>query len=136
MNVARDGLGRLLAAAALGAGAALSGGFAAAQEGAEAVEEEIVVTALRRETNLLETPLAVSAFTGDELERTGADGLEEFLQFAPGVSFDRSANGQQTIYIRGMASAYGNTPIGMYIDEVPFTALTVTLSPTGMRLRL
>ncbi len=91
--------------------------------------EEIIVTALKRETKLLETPLAVSAFTGDELERIGADGLEEFLQFAPGVSFDRSVDGQQRIYIRGLASIFGNSPIGFYIDEVPFTALTVTLTP-------
>lgn len=129
MTVTRERSARALAAVGIGAGLLLSGGPAVAEEGAEAVDEEIVVTALRRETNLLETPLAVSAFTGDDLERTGADGLEEFLQFAPGVTVDRSASGQQTIYIRGLASAFGNTPVGMYIDEVPFTALTVTLSP-------
>ena len=91
--------------------------------------EEIVVTALKRETNLMETPLAISAFTGEDLERVGADGLEEFLQFAPGVAMDRSTSGQHAIYIRGLASTYGNSPIGFYIDEVPFTALTVTFIP-------
>ncbi len=93
------------------------------------VIEEIIVTALKRETNLLETPLAISAMSGEMLEQTGADGLEEFLQFAPGTSIERSNQGSQVIYIRGLASSFGNSPIGMYIDEVPFTALTVTWTP-------
>ena len=99
-----------------------------AQDG-DGVSEEIVVTALKRETNLIETPLAISAMSGDMLEQTGADGLEEFLQFAPGTSIGLSNQGSQVIYIRGLASSFGNSPIGMYIDEVPFTALTVTWTP-------
>lgn len=111
---------------------ALSGEAVQAQttnEEPKADDREIVVTALKRETRLLETPLAISAINGEELERIGADGLEEFLQLTPGVAIDRSNNGNQNIYIRGLASSFGNSPIGFYIDEVPFTALTVTFTP-------
>ncbi|MEM8986654.1 MAG: TonB-dependent receptor [Pseudomonadota bacterium] len=103
----------------------------AAQDAVPQIDErdQIVVTALKRETNLLETPLSISAFSGDQLENSGADGLEEFLQFAPGVQFDNSANGAQRIFIRGLTSQIGNTPVGFYLDEVPFTALTVTSTP-------
>ena len=92
-------------------------------------QERVTVTALRRETALEDTPLSISAFDGDELSRIGADGLEEFLQFAPGVQIGRTTNGAQSVFIRGLTSTIGNTPVGFYIDEVPFTALSQTITP-------
>ena len=127
----------LASALAIAAGMAGFTGQAIAQEGetGDAGETEVrqldtvMVTALRRETALEDTPLAIAAFGGEDLERIGADGLEEFLQFAPGVQFNRSSNGTQTIFVRGLSSTIGNTPVGFYIDEVPFTALSTTVTP-------
>ena len=39
--------------------------------------EEIVVTATKRETNLQDTAMSVSAFTGEQLEQAGATDLRE-----------------------------------------------------------
>ncbi len=93
--------------------------------------DEIVITATKRETSLLETPLAVAAFSGEDLEDIGANNLGDFLQFAPGVTFQNVGNGRNDIFIRNIGgqgdTAGGGTftqaPIGYYIDEVPFTSL-------------
>ena len=98
-------------------------------EEADDEEDRVVVTALRRETNIEDTPLPITAFGGENLEDIGADGLEAFLQFAPGVQFDRGANGQNSVFIRGLTAAIGNTPVGFYLDEVPFTGLSTTATP-------
>lgn len=104
-----------------------------AQDGIDEAKENdqdtIVVTALKRQTDLLDTPLAVSAFRGSDLERIGANGLGDFIQFAPGVSFEQSGQGEQSIFIRGLASTFGNTPVGYYLDEVPFVTLLAAVTP-------
>ena len=104
--------------------------FAAAETAPEErAIEEVVVTALKRETRLMETPLAVSAFDGEKLDDVGANSLGDFLQFAPGVTFDGQNSARQNVFIRGLASTFSNSPIGFYYDEVPFSTLTLTVTP-------
>src|SRR5438552_1491734 len=75
--------------AAMFAGAALSAvpAFAVAQEATDgAAVQEIVVTARRREQTLKDVPVAVTAVTGEQLERQGAVDITNLQQSTPNLT--------------------------------------------------
>ena len=99
-----------------------------AQEG---VLEEITVTAQRREQNLQEVPIAVTAFTGDELAKQNITSATQYLELTPNVSFTedgQSGSRGMGIAIRGVnnlvsgENAFINS-IGLYIDEFSVTSV-------------
>ncbi len=66
--------------------------------------ESITVTARRREENLQSVPIAVSAITGELLERNGAVNTQALSQLVPSLYYN-SANPRNTAYtIRGLGS--------------------------------
>lgn len=68
--------------------------------------EEIVVTAQKREENLQDVPIAITAITGENLIRTGISNVEDLQFFVPGVSVTNDA--MAIINIRGIGtSAFG-----------------------------
>lgn len=71
---------------------------------ADPVTSEIVVTATKEgEINLQRAPLAITAFTSDQLENTGADNVEDLKWQTPG--FNTSRNGQAArLYLRGIGT--------------------------------
>jgi len=71
----------------------------------EALLEEIVVTAERREASLQDTPIAVSAFSQDQLDRMGISGTQSLGSFVPNVHVGRNNNRDAVlITIRGVSS--------------------------------
>lgn len=83
-------------------------------------EGEIVVTAERRETSLLKTPLAVSAVTSDALQRDRVETLADLSGKVPGVTLPNSYANMQSVYIRGIGTADPGVPaaVGIYVDDV------------------
>ena len=87
--------------------------------------EEVIVTAERRELNLQQTPISVSAFNQIELDRLGLQTTEDIANFIPNVSVGTAfGSGDQnaTFSIRG-AGQFRNTTffdrgVGLYIDDV------------------
>ena len=51
---------------------------------------EIVVTATRMETNLQDTPIAITAVTADALEERGITGVGELTSIVPNSQFRRT----------------------------------------------
>jgi outer membrane receptor protein involved in Fe transport len=49
--------------------------------------EEVVVTAQKRDQNLQEIPLAVSAFSGDDARQVGANNIERLDALTPGMEW-------------------------------------------------
>ena len=79
---------------------------AAVQTTATSQIDEIVVTAERREENLQDVPLAVTAVTGENLVKTGISNVEDLQFFVPGVSVTNDS--MAIINIRGIGtSAFG-----------------------------
>ena len=72
------------------------------------VVETLVVTAQRREENLQQVPVAVSAFSAETLKAARIDGGQNLLQAVPNVNFTRSNFGSYNLSIRGI----GNKVIG------------------------
>ena len=65
---------------------------------------ELVVTAERRETNLQDTPIAVSAFSADTLKNEKLEGGQDLLLQIPNSNFTRSNFGGFNFKIRGIGT--------------------------------
>ena len=104
-----------------------------------AILEEVIVTAQRREQNLQEVPVSVTAFSGEQLERSNIREASQYLSLSPNVSY--SEDGQQGgsrgigISMRGVSnintdeSAFIQS-IGIYLDEFSVASTAnATLNP-------
>ncbi|GAB5498794.1 MAG: TonB-dependent receptor [Pseudohongiellaceae bacterium] len=90
----------------------------------QAVLEEIVVTARRREENLQETPQAVTALADFVLRENGVHNLHGLNQLAPNIDV-HPANGNggvANVFIRGVGQRFQapmiDSGVGIYLDEV------------------
>ncbi len=88
---------------------------------AQAVLEEIVVTAQYREENLQEVPVAVTAFSADEISRAGIESTQDFINLTPNVTLDDSFTlGNTFVQVRGVAQINNaDSPIAIVVDGVP-----------------
>ena len=107
--------------AAIAAATSLNAAPAFAQDEENGGLEEIVVTAQRREESLQDVPLAITAFTEEDLERSAAVGIQDVAARAPGVTLTQFNIGEPQLYIRGVGttsdSAASDPSIGISIDE-------------------
>ncbi|MDT8321888.1 MAG: TonB-dependent receptor [Xanthomonadales bacterium] len=89
------------------------------------VLEEIIVTAQKREQTLADVPVAVSAISGDLVDRylSGAQDIRALAARVPGLNIETS-NGrtQPRFYLRGLGNidfdVNANQPVAMIFDEV------------------
>lgn len=65
--------------------------------------EEITVTARKREERLQDVPLAVSAFTAEQMDRRLVRSLGDIAVLTPGLNFETYLGGSGTPVIRGAA---------------------------------
>ena len=97
---------------------------------AQSAIEEIVVTSRKKEETLQDVPLQVQTLTEEALEQSGINTFEDYLLQLPGVTAGGgSGPGQNTIYIRGLASTTPNLTtagvaglapnVSFYLDEQP-----------------
>ncbi|AXQ29390.1 TonB-dependent receptor [Solimonas sp. K1W22B-7] len=95
--------------------------------------EEIVVTATKREQSIREIPASISALTGADLERSGAQGVEDMARMVPGVNFSADSINASKVTIRGISTTtLGNPTTGVLFGDVSFTESylpRVTLDP-------
>ncbi len=68
--------------------------------------EEIFITAEKRETSLQDTPLSVTAISGDTMNAIGISNIEDFTFFVPGITVTNDS--MAIVNIRGIGtSAFG-----------------------------
>lgn len=89
--------------------------------------EEVIVTARKREENVQDIPISISAFTGETLEQRQISSSEKLSQVTPNLTFDTHApssghNSAAQIYIRGIGQneflPTSDPGVGLYIDGV------------------
>ena len=105
---------------------ALAGSFLSAPGVAEesAALEEIVVTAQRRETALQDTPIAVTAITGEKIADMNIFDIADLSSLAPNTAMRRqpASNSNAGVFIRGVGagetSLMVDPKVGVYIDGV------------------
>lgn len=77
--------------------------------GARAVLDEVVVTAQRREQGLSKVPIAVSAYSGEALERQGVTNVDALSQVSPSVTFQNNQSSAGAgVRVRGIGTAVFN----------------------------
>lgn len=91
--------------------------------------EDIVVTARRREENLQDTPVSITAFSGNKLEAMNVTEVTKVANFTPGLELVPSGTTQGLgVSIRGIATydpILTNEPsVGIYIDGIYVNALS------------
>ena len=81
--------------------------------------EEVVVTARKREENLQEVPLSVTAFSESALQDYRMFSPEDIAGFTPGFSFVNSfGRDSDRPVIRGMSNILGAPNASFFIDGV------------------
>ena len=105
----------------------LSADVAAQSGGAEQLLDEIVVTARRREESLQDAPIAISAYTGQNLEYRGVTRLDQIEKFVPSLTLQNNpsfggASNSAAIYLRGVGQKEflptTEPGVGLYVDGV------------------
>ena len=89
--------------------------------------DDILVTARRREESLQDTPISITAFEGQDLDRRQIDALDGIAQFTPNLIIDTAttfsgANSTASVFIRGIGqvdfTATTEPGVGIYLDGV------------------
>ena len=93
--------------------------------GAESVSaDEIIVTARRREENLIDVPIAITALSGSQLAASGAADITALAETVPNVTLEpsRASNSTLTAFIRGVGQqdpvSGFEQGVGIYLDDV------------------
>ena len=83
--------------------------------------DEIIVTANRREQNVLDVPQSITALSGDDLVDKNQDSLADYIRQVPGVVFSQQSSGLNQITIRGVTGGFqrAKAPVSFYIDDMP-----------------
>ena len=93
-------------------------------QSADASDQTIVVTARRRNEILLDVPVSVTAYSGEQLDRQGALDITDIGDTTPNVTFEtsRGTNSTLTAFIRGVGQqdpvAGFEQGVGIYLDDV------------------
>jgi outer membrane receptor protein involved in Fe transport len=96
--------------------------------GADAVLEEVIVTAGFRDTPLLDQPTSTTVLTGEDIRQRAAQHLEDILNVAPNVNFASGASRARFFQIRGIGERSQfqeplNPSIGFIVDGIDFSGL-------------
>ena len=89
-------------------------------------QAEVVVTARKAPERLLDVPISVSAFVGEDLMETAAHDLFDLSSLAPGFAFERMnrygvQGGVSRPVIRGMANVLGEGNAAVFVDGIPYS---------------
>jgi len=85
------------------------------------VLEEVVVTAQKREQNIQDVGIAITAFTGDQVDALGMTNTTEIIQQVPGMDMVSFSPNLTAFNIRGVSQNNFTdnleAPVAVYIDE-------------------
>ena len=106
-------------------------GTAIAQEAADnaADDDEIVVTAQKRDQNLQDVPVAITAIGTEKLDQLQVNEFADVVKFLPSVKIQQAGPGFAQVYFRGVASGENANhsaslpTVGTYLDEMPITTI-------------
>lgn len=107
----------------------------AADSESASIVEEVLVTATRRETQVMETPFSMQVFGAEELERQHIFEVRDLYDYIPGVTIqEENAQTDHTVQMRGsgissVGADDGQSALGYYLDDVPYLDITSQVAP-------
>lgn len=113
----------------LGSTILCTSGTALAQQSNTEDSRDIVVTASKREENLQDVPLAITAIGTERLDQLQVKEFQDVVKFLPSVTIQTLAPGFSQVYFRGVASGENANhstslpTVGTYLDEMPITTI-------------
>jgi len=97
-------------------------GLAVAADADDSGLAEITVTAEKVTSTIQNTPISISAISGDQLNAAGLTRIEDIAHEIPGLSMRSAGPGLTEYDARGLASNGGAAPtVGFYLDEIPLS---------------
>lgn len=84
-------------------------------------EQEIVVTARKREESLKDVPVAATAITGDTIERRGFTSVKDVATITPSLNINSDGAGRAFVAIRGVGTTLIDTVqpgVGIFVDGI------------------
>ena len=91
---------------------------------ANASDDEIIVTARRRDERLIDVPVAITAYSGEALAKAGAIDITDIGQTTPNTTLEvsRATNSTLSAFIRGVGQqdpvSGFEQGVGLYLDDV------------------
>jgi outer membrane receptor protein involved in Fe transport len=96
----------------------------AAGDGADGTVEALIVTAQKREEDIQDVPIAISAFTQEQLERSQVAGGPDLITQVPNMTFTKTNFTSYSIQIRGIGtqaiSATTDAAVAVAFNNTPF----------------
>jgi len=114
----------LVTGASIAALGALTPSVASAQAQESRVSDEIIVTAQKREQNIQDVPIAVTALSGNDLEQGGVADIRALQTLSASINLNSSQteSGGTTLRIRGVGTTGNNagleSSVGVFIDGI------------------
>lgn len=113
--------------------------FSATPAEAEANEEparliEVVVTATKRTEREVTVPISMSVLGGSQLDQSSLQNAAQALSLIPGVTINMNGQGGEPVLtVRGVTASHalfaGSSPIGYYLDYIPFGLVRSAVGP-------
>ncbi|MEO0972975.1 MAG: TonB-dependent receptor plug domain-containing protein, partial [Pseudomonadota bacterium] len=86
--------------------------------------EEVVVTATKRESTIQDVPFSINAQTQQDIQRAGAQNLEDVSRNVAGLTIQNLGPGQSQVAVRGVSAGQivrdqpgVKEQVGVYLDE-------------------
>ncbi|MGE5500657.1 MAG: TonB-dependent receptor plug domain-containing protein, partial [Ignavibacteriales bacterium] len=97
----------------------------AAGDGADGTVQALIVTAQKREEDIQDVPIAISAFTQEDLTRSQVAGGPDLVTQVPNFTFTKTNVSSYSIQIRGIGtqaiSATTDPAVAVAFNNTPFT---------------
>jgi iron complex outermembrane recepter protein len=89
---------------------------------AQSALEEVVVTAQKRAESLQEVPIAISAFTGEMLDKFGVNDAQDIMTLIPNAGVIAQGGSKYNYFLRGVGTNDFHLnvvgAVGVYLDDV------------------
>jgi outer membrane receptor protein involved in Fe transport len=119
----------LLTGVPLAALMSVSAASAAEEPGSGPILENVIVTAQKRQENLQDVALSITALGSEKLEALNVADFDDYAKVMPSLSFRALGPGFSRVFFRGVSSGdngnhSGSQPtVGQYLDEMPITTI-------------
>lgn len=114
---------------------ALPTSFSVAAQDDEAVMEEVIVSATRRDVAVMDIPQSIQAISADTLELPSFGNMSQVYNLVPGATvFSNKSPQEQGIQMRGSGVVQSNaaddtSPVGYYVDDIPYVDISTPVPP-------
>ncbi len=116
-------------------GLALSGSVATYAAEDEAVIEEVIVSATRRDVAVMDLPLSIQAVSAEQLQLPTFREMNQVMNLVPGATvFSNKAPNKEGVQMRGSGvsqsgASDGQAPVGYYVDDIPYVDISTPVPP-------